>query len=197
METKRLFATLALQIEAARNQGDLGDEEGPESCVVPAILRSLRVTYLALSTGLDPWKDALQSFLLEVTAGGDHVLLHAGLPIPVDGFHLEQLFEKAGIELRPGQILLLDAELARTAIEEALGALALEQALAERARAQRKAAIDEALVIPNEKDLDALQELELKTSALWERKIELVAASLVAEDILERDRSFTRQDPAA
>ena len=197
MESKRLFATLALQIEAARNQGDLGDEEGPESCVVPAILRSLRVTYLALSTGLDPWRDALQSFVLEVSAAGDHVLLHAGMPIPVDGFHLEQLFEKGGIELRPGQILLLDAELARTAIEEALGELALEQALAERARAQRRAAIDEALNIPNEEDLDALQELERRTSALWERKIELVAASLVAEEILERDRPFTRQDPAA
>ena len=197
MENKRLFATLALQIEAARNQVDQGDEEGPDACVVPAILRSLRVTYLAFSTGLDPWKDASRSFLLEVTAGGEPRLSHAGLPVPVDGLHLEELFGKAGIELRPGQVLLLDAELARIAIEHALTRLAVEQAIAERGRARRKAVIEEALTLPLEADLDALQDLERKTSDLWERKIDLIAASLVADELLERDRTITRQDPAA
>lgn len=197
MESKRLFATLALQIEAARNQTDLGDDAGPDASVVGAILRSLRLTYLALSSGLNPWKDVTQSFVLEVTADGDIRLYHADHPVSIDGVHLEQLFETAGVDLRPGQILLLDAELAKRAIEEALGKLALEQAIAEHARDQRKAVIDEALTMPYEDDVEALQTLERQTSELWERKIELVAASLVADEILERDRSLTCQDPAA
>jgi hypothetical protein len=197
METKRLFSTLARQIEAARSQAGFLEDEGDGVRLLEAIFRSLRVTYLALSTGLDPWKDTVHAFVLEVKENGDHVLHHGGHPVPVNSRHFEQLFWYSGIELLPGQVLLLDPELAKQAVEEALGRLALEHALAERERALRKAGIDEALTLPREEDLDALQELDRRTSALWERKIELVAASLVADELLERDRSLSGQDEAA
>jgi len=197
METKRLFSTLARQIEAARSQADFQDEGGDGARLIESIFRSLRVTYLALSTGLDPWRDAVHAFVLEVTGSGEHVLHQGGLPVPVNSRHFEQLFWNAGIELLPGQILLLETELAKQAVEDALGRLALEHALAERERAQRRAGIDDALTLPREEELEALQELERKSSALWERKIELVAASLVADELLERDRALSGQDEAA
>ncbi|HLY08671.1 MAG TPA: hypothetical protein VKW04_05100 [Planctomycetota bacterium] len=193
MEAPRQLATLAQQIDIVRRRAD-GDEAGGELAL--AFFHSLRTTYLAISTGLDPRKDATHLFLLLVSPSGEHLLLQGGQPVPVNGAHLASLFAGAGIELMPGQMLLLEPELAKESIEEALGRLALEQALADRERCRRRDALDDSLTLPPQEDLDALREAEERSNLLWDRKIDLVGASLVADEYVERARALLApQDP--
>src|SRR5688572_5149084 len=110
MEMKTLLVTIARQIETAKNHSGIEAKRGEhESWTVP-ILRSLRITYLALSTGLDPWKDASHFFLLSVSPAGDYVLMQGGTTIPVDSPYLAYQFWRSGLDLAPGQILLLEPE---------------------------------------------------------------------------------------
>lgn len=188
MEVKRLLSTLARQIEIARNRSDVGEAPG---ALVSAVFHSLRVTFLALSTGLDPRKDVRHRFILIVTHTGEHLLLQGGPPVPVNGPFLASLFWAAGIDLVPGQILLIEPELAKAAVEEALGGLALEQALVDRDRLRRREALDGALALPSQGELEALRAAEERSNLLWDRKIDLVAASLLADEYLERARALT------
>jgi len=192
METRRLLTTLARQIEVTRASTEV---EEAHVGLTRALFHSFRVTYLALATGLDPRKDASPLFTLHVTDAGLPLLMQGGQPVPVNGSFLAELFWAAGVELQPGQILLLEPEIAKAAAEEALGGIALEQALADRERAQRRAAIEEALTLPAQSDLDALAALEARRNLLWDRKIELVAATLVADEYLERARAHSAPGP--
>ncbi len=187
MEAGRQLATLAQQIDVARRRADL--DEGRTDLRL-AIVHTLRTTYLAISTGLDPRKDAAHLFIVLVSHAGEHLLLQGGLPVPINGTHLASIFAASGIELVPGQMLLLEPALAKEAIEEALGGLALQQALADQERCRRRDALDNALALPPEGDLDALRRAEERLNVLWDQKIELLAASLVAEEYLERARAL-------
>jgi hypothetical protein len=182
-----MLATLAQQIDVARHQADL---EESRSELGPALLHSLRTTYLAISTGLDPRKDAGHLFILTVLPTGEHLLLQGGQPVPVNSPYLAALFGSAGIDLLPEQLLLLEPELAKDAVEEALGGLALEQALADQDRSRRLEMLDNALTLPPQEDLDLLRGAEERSNLLWDRKIELVAANLVADEYLERARAM-------
>jgi hypothetical protein len=192
MDAKRSLSTLARQIEIARNRSDFGED--PDE-LAGAIFHSLRVTYLALSTGLDPRKDIRHRFLLTVSHTGDHLLLQGGQPVPVNGPYLASLFWGAGLDLLPGQLLLVEPEIAKAAIEEALGGLSLEQALVERDRLRRREALDGALALPPQGELDELRVAEERSNLLWDRKIDLVAASLLADEYLERARALA--DPGS
>lgn len=194
---RSLLSTIARQIETAKNHAGIEERRGDDDRSIGAILRSLRVTYVALSTGLDPWRDANHLFLLTVTPSGEYVLTQGGSPVPVNAPYLAYLFWTAGLELSPGQLLLLEPEIAKAAIEEALGAVALEQAFAERERHLRRAALEEALSLPPQEDVETLQSIETRASVLWDRKIELVAASLVADEYLERSRALAGPEEAA
>lgn len=194
MDMKALLSALARQMDTARNHAGIGERRGDDENNAGAVLRTLRVTYLALSTGLDPWKDAGHLFILTVNPTGEHVLSQGGVPVPVNSVFLAYLLWTAGVELVPGQLLLLEPELAKEAIEEALGILALEQAFTERERVRRRALIEEALALPRREDVDALHAAESRASVLWERKIELVAASLIADEYLERARALNGPD---
>jgi hypothetical protein len=192
MDAKRSLSTLARQIEITRNRSDFGED--PDE-LAGAIFHSLRVTYLALSTGLDPRKDIRHRFLLTVSHTGDHLLLQGGQPVPVNGPFLSSLFWGAGLDLLPGQLLLVEPEIAKAAIEEALGGLSLEQALVERDRLRRREALDGALALPPQGELDELRVAEERSNLLWDRKIDLVAASLLADEYLERARALA--DPGS
>ena len=186
METRSLLTTIARQIDTARNHAGIEERRSDGAGFTGAVLRSLRVTYVALASGLDPLKDATHLFILKLSATGDPVLLQADQPVPVDAPYLAYLFWTAGVELVPGEVLLLDPELAKEAIEEALGVVALEQAFTERERMRQAL-----------EDVDTLQVLENRASVLWDRKIELIAACLVADEYVERVRAFNESEEAA
>jgi hypothetical protein len=185
MDLRSALATIARQIESARILAGFEARKRDSSGVGPAVLRTLRVSYLALSAGLDPRRDASHLFILKVSSTGDHALTQGGLPVPVNAPYLAYLFWTSGVELLPGQILFLEPDLAKDAAEEALGVLALEQAFLERERLRR----------PD--DAEALRRLEVRARLMWDRKIELVAASLLAEEYLERSRALAGPEEAA
>jgi hypothetical protein len=162
VEHEEQLALIARQIEQARVQLDLARKMGEDPELVRSILAGLRLTYLAKSVGLEPQRDLTPGFSLEVLSGGEAVLLQDGQPVPVFGPYLEYVFSGAGIELGAGQSLLVEPALAKHLIEEALARLAREQAW-----------------------------LEWETPAggmaeVWEKKVELVAASLIADELIER-----------
>ncbi|HXX92150.1 MAG TPA: hypothetical protein VEN81_00860 [Planctomycetota bacterium] len=161
-ESDAALALIARQIEAARFELDLRRRLGEDLGLVRGILSGLRLTFLATSVGLEPRRDLCPGFALEVQPGGEMVLFHDGQPVPVFGPYVGYIFSAAGVDLEIGQSLLVEPELAKDFIEEALGRLAREQ---------------------------AWLEWEFAASGLaevWERKIELVAASLAADALMER-----------
>src|SRR6185369_7434336 len=163
MDARTALATIARQIESAKILAGFEGRRRASSGSIAAVLRTLRVTYLAVSAGLDPGRDAHHLFILNVNSTGDHALTQAGLPVPVNAPYLAYLFWTAGVELTAGQMLFLEPDLAKDAVEEALGVLALEQAFNERERLQQR------------DDADALRRLEASANLIWDRKIELVA----------------------
>jgi hypothetical protein len=185
MDTRSVLATIARQIESAKILAGFEGRRRETSGIIAAVLRSLRVTYLALSAGLDPGKDAPHLFILQVTSPGDHAVTQGGQPVPVNSPYVAYLFWTAGVELMPGQILFLEPDLAKDAVEEALGVLALEQAFVERERLRRR------------DDAAALRRLEARATLMWDRKIELVAASLLADEYLERTQALAGPEEAA
>lgn len=185
MDTRRALETLARQIDAVRVLSGFEGRKWESSGVGPAVLRTLRVTYLALSAGLDPWTDAGHLFILKVNSAGHHALTQGGLPVPVNAPYLAYLFWTSGVELLHGQILILEPDLAKDAVEEALGVLAREHAFVERER------------LRHPHDAATLRRLEGRARLLWDRKIELVAASLLAEEYLERSRALAGPEEAA
>jgi hypothetical protein len=187
MDMKCLMSTLARQVEAAKVHAAFERRSGQcEPVATAAVLRSLRTTYLALSAGLDPWKDAPYLFILNISRMGEHVLTQDGVDVPVNSPFLAYLFWTAGVDLQPGQFLFLEPEVAKAAIEEALGRVALEQAFAEREWVSRRTAMEVSITPPLREELDALRCLEAQANLHWDRKLELVAASLIAEEFLDR-----------
>ncbi len=120
MDPKALCALLARQIDAARHATLFKERDGRVSRLFPALLRSLRVTYLAASGALDIPCEIPSLYVLERGAAGDLILRRYGLPVPVDPAFLMDLFASAGIQFAPRQRLLLDPEIANDAIEETL-----------------------------------------------------------------------------
>ena len=167
MECEDMLSLIARQIDDARLHGVLLKGMGEECSQQQSILEGMRVTYWALSVGLDPLWDFPGAFVLEVTPWGEAGLRQDGRSVPIFEPYLEYVFAGAGIELRPGQVLLVDPGLAKQVIEEALGRIAREQALA---------SWETSLQGPGH------------LAETLERKIELVAASLAADDLIERQK---------
>ena len=143
MDMKCLMSTLARQIETVKAHAGFGRRSSEcDPAATAAILRSLRTTYLTLSTGLDPWKDAHHLFVLDISETGDHVLTQDGAAVPVNSPFLAYVFWSAGVDLLPGQFLFVEPEIAKVAIEEALGRVAFEQAFAEREWVSRRSAME-------------------------------------------------------
>jgi len=192
-----LMSTLARQIDGARNHAALASHRGGDDALHDEVLRSLRSTFLVLSAGLDPEKDAPHLFLLSVSECGEHRLSQDGATIPVNAPFLAYLFWTAGVDLAPGQFLFLEPELAKAAIEEALGRTALEQAFADREWVSRRTAMATSIALPGSEEIDSLRALETRANLLWDRKIELIAASLIADEVVERSAAADPQQEAA
>ena len=157
---------LSRQLESmSRRVEDFRSREREEQDWFSAVLESLRSTERMLQAGAEP-RSAGHGFVLEVTGEGKLVLRQAGLPVPVDDDYLGHVFETLGIDLVPGQRLLLEPQMAKWAIEESLWGLELDRALS-RSR-------DELAEAPPSGILGA-----------WSRKRDLITANLIAQELLE------------
>ena len=63
-----------------------------------------------------------------VKPSGDVLVRHQEWGLPVSDGYLLSLLGEAGVKLAPGQVILLDAVIVKMLVEEALGALSLDQA---------------------------------------------------------------------
>ena len=157
---------LSRQLESmSRRVEDFRSREQEEQDWFSAVLESLRSTERMLQAGAEP-RSAAHGFVLEVTGEGKLVLRQADLPVPVDDDYLRHVFETLGIDLVPGQRLLLEPQMAKWAIEESLWGLELDRALS-----GSRGDLTEA---PPPGILGA-----------WSRKRDLIMANLIAEELLE------------
>lgn len=156
---------------------DFRSREQEEQDWFSAVLASLRSTQQMILNGADP-RSAVQDFILEVSEQGNLAMKQAGLPVPVDEDYLEHVFETMGVDLVPGQLLLLEPRMAKWAIEESLWGLELDRALSR-----------------TREDLTETPPPTLLTA--WSRKRDLVMANLIAEELLERESPQAHRVPRA
>jgi len=158
---------LSRQLESLSHRAEVFQtREQEERDWFGAVLESLRSTHQMISSGTDP-RRAVQDFVLEVSECGKLILKQGGLPVPVDDDYLVQVFATIGIDLAPGQFILLDPQMAHWAIEESLWGLELERALSSGRREQPDMGFPPSSVSD------------------WSRRRDLVTASLIAEELLE------------
>jgi len=131
-----------------------------------AVLESLESTRAMIQRGVDP-RSTVQNFVVEVAGDGRLMLKQADLPVPIDEEYLRHVFDTIGIDLVPGQLVILDPRMAKWAIEESLWGLELERALSG--------------------PRGELTEPPLPTVlGAWSRKRDLVMANRIPEELLER-----------
>lgn len=182
MDTRRLLVLMAGQIDVLRRQSEAQPAEGLHARLARSFLRSLRTTYLLLASGLDPRREPVGGFVLQIDASGEPVLRHGRLPVPVDGTALYRRLREAGIDLHGLQAVVVEHDLVRQAVVAGLQALGDEQARLARERGRISAELRDALPPARERLLLELHRLHALTSELWTRKIELTAASLAADE---------------
>lgn len=182
MDTRRLLVLLAGQIDVLRRQGESEPADGLHARLARSFLRSMRTTYLLLSSGLDPRREALDGFVLRFGESGEPVLRHGRLPVPIDGTALVRRLGEAGIELHGLQAVIVEPEFVREAVAAGLQAIGDEQARLSRERGRLSAALQDAPPRARERILLELHRLHALTCELWTRKIELTAASLAADE---------------
>ena len=107
-----------------------------------AVVLSLRQTLACLVQLRYPRELGPEAFVLHVDEQGFLDVRRAGQMIPLRGAHVRHFFEEAGVELRPGQAIVLGPRLVRLAAEEALAEIGAEEA---RVRDQKLRLIDVSL----------------------------------------------------
>jgi hypothetical protein len=188
MDRKDFLATLARLTSEAR-QAEVDHPSGSHA----AVLRSLKATYLAFAAGLPLPAVAADGFRVDVTARGAVQLFQGECLLPTPSTYLQFVFRRSGITLPPGHAFLLDAELAKEAIEDSLWSIGLQQAVAERRRTALLRALAEGRTLGRAADLEVLRTLEASIDRLSQMKVDLVAASLAADTLL--DRRLERVEP--
>jgi hypothetical protein len=137
------------------------------------LLRSLRLTLRALSAGIDPDDEAATSFVLSVSDEGQILLRRDNRLVGLSGSRLRSLLEHAGVSLVPGQVLLVEPEFARRAIEDSLGIAAEEGFRLEKKREELRGALEQSSEDARESLALALRELEEREADLILDQIDL------------------------
>ena len=144
MHSVGIVSTLVEQMLQAKARATEARAQGKDARSIEAIDRSIRQTLGCIVQIRDPREVAVKGFSLVVKATGQTVVRHGERTLPVSDHYLKSLLVEAGVVLVPGQILLLDALLAKMLVEEALGAMSLEEAQLRDAKSRLLAAFLEA-----------------------------------------------------
>jgi hypothetical protein len=128
MDGDGIVSTLAGQwARATARMGEVR-AKGLEVTAIQGIVRSLRLSLAHVLFGRDLREVGREAFTLRVDALGWPQVRHGSRSLPVSGSYVRHLFEEAGLELVPREILLLDAGLVRDVVEEALSRTAFYEA---------------------------------------------------------------------
>ena len=180
MDFQARIKILIEEIERARHGALAARGRGGSSISIDSVLLSLRRTLAAVAEGYDPRQlGARGGFTCEVDGRLEHTLGFKGRPLPVNGRYLEHLLSRAGVDLLPGQVLLLDTQLAREVIDDAIEELDRDHERLSRDRSR----------LPGEK-------MKAESLRILRRKVELLAARFAADDLRRRGASDRRGLPA-
>jgi len=127
MYTAGIVSTLAEQMLQAKARAAEAQAQGKDARPIESIDRSIRQTLACIVQLRDPREVATKGFSLVIKVTGETAVRHREKTLPVSESYLRSLFKAAGVELVPGQVLLLDAVIVRLLVEEALGAVSREE----------------------------------------------------------------------
>jgi hypothetical protein len=128
MGSDGIVSVLAEQMLEAKARAMEARAKGKDARLIEAIDRSVRRTLGCIVQIRDPREVALRGFSLVVDSTGEIQVRHREQSLPISSSYLRSLLAEAGVEPRPGQVILLDEVLVGALVEEALGAVSREQA---------------------------------------------------------------------
>jgi hypothetical protein len=161
------------QIDSAARQVYAQLCRGENADTTRALLRSLHHSLEVFATGVDPDRESMRSFVLLVAEDGDLLLRRSAQLVSVRSSYFDTLLRKAGIELCPGQVLLVDPDFARRALEESLGETAAAQAALDKRKAELTTALRQSSGAWRDELLQEQRRLVARGAELLLRKIEL------------------------
>lgn len=134
-----IVSRLAEQLVEARTRATWMKADGQDSRTMEAVVHSLRQT-LACFAQLRGLRDlGPNAFVLLVDAEGSSQIRRAGQALPVVEAHVRQLFKESGVELLPGQAIVLAPRIVRLVTEDALAEIGVEEA---RVRDQKRKLVE-------------------------------------------------------
>ncbi|HVR85543.1 MAG TPA: hypothetical protein VMU54_14595 [Planctomycetota bacterium] len=136
MGSDGIVSTLAEQMLEAKTRATLARAKGKDARLIEAIDRSVRRTLGCIVQIRDPREVAMRGFSLVVNSAGEIQVRHRESSLPISSSYLRSLLAEAGVEPRPGQVILLDEVLVGALVEEALGAVSREQAQMQSAKSR-------------------------------------------------------------
>jgi len=128
MSSDGIVSVLAEQMLEAKARAMDARAKGKDARLIEAIDRSVRRTLGCIVQIRDPREVAIRGFSLAVLSSGEIQVRHRETRLPISSSYLRSLLAEAGVEPRPGQVILLDEVLVGALVEEALGAVSREQA---------------------------------------------------------------------
>ena len=128
MGSDGIVSVLAGQMLEAKARALEARAKGKDARLIEAIDRSVRRTLGCIVQIRDPREVARSGFSLVGDSTGEIQVRHRERSLPIRGSYLRSLLAEAGVEPRPGQVILLDEVLVGALVEEALGAVSREQA---------------------------------------------------------------------
>lgn len=187
MERESTLSKLAAQIECAKSKAEQAREVGKDTSAIEKVARSLRMTLASQLAGLEPDKTLPQAFELRAGRVREHSVVLGDRSVPVSGPYLEAVLSDAGLELAPGQVILLEAELVRDLVEEALGRVAHDQAMAERQKAELEAILNRTPGARKGSVENAIGNALAKREDVRRRKVALLSAGLALDELGEQN----------
>ena len=123
MYAAEIVSTLAGQLLQVKDRAAEARAKGRDARSIEAIGRSLRLTLGSRVQSSNLREVAMRGFSLVVTPTGEVVVRHEDLVLPVSDLLVRALFRDAGVELMPGLVLILDGDVIRILVDEALDVL--------------------------------------------------------------------------
>jgi hypothetical protein len=180
MDREDLLELIHRQILEVETQLSAQIARGERTERTVGLLRSLRLTLQALSAGIEPEDEAASTFVLSVSETGQLLLRKDNRLVALSGPFFRSLLTLAGISLVSGEVLLVEPEFARRAIEDSLGQAVAEESRLERRRAELGAALQQSASESRDPLLSALGEIDEREADLLLEKIDLAELNLIA-----------------
>jgi hypothetical protein len=192
MNQESPLSLLAGQILCVKSHARRARESGEDPAPIDKIVGSLRLTLAAALSGRTPKDVDATAFVLEAGVVREHTVTLGDRSVPVSGSYLEALLHRAGLQLAPQQVLLLEAGLVRDLVEEALGRIAHDQAEIAREKARLEAILRRTPDLHEGILEEASREASSKAEDVRHRKVELLSAGLALDELSEQKASPKR-----